>query len=60
MANILKKLFGSKADRDIKQINPTLKLVLAAYDRIDKPLGPHGRTVRADEVTAAIDVGKVA
>ena len=36
MANILKKLFGTKADRDIKQINPTLKLVLAAYDRIDK------------------------
>ena len=36
MANLLKKLFGSKAERDIKQINPTLKLVLAAYDRIDK------------------------
>ena len=35
MANILKKLFGSKAERDIKQINPTLKLVWAAYDRID-------------------------
>ncbi len=36
MANLLKKLFGSKADRDIKQINPTLKLILAAYDRVDK------------------------
>ena len=36
MANFLKKLFGSKADRDIKEINPTLKLVLAAYDRLDK------------------------
>ena len=36
MANILKKLFGTKADRDLKQLNPTLKLVLAAYDRIDK------------------------
>ncbi len=36
MANILKKLFGTKAERDIKQLNPTLKLVLAAYDRIDK------------------------
>ena len=36
MANILKKLFGSKADRDVKEINPTLKLVLAAYDRLDK------------------------
>ncbi len=36
MANILKKLFGSKADRDLKQITPTLKLILAAYERIDK------------------------
>jgi len=36
MANLLKMLFGSKADRDIKQITPTLKLVLAAYDRLDK------------------------
>ena len=36
MANLLKKLFGSKAERDVKQITPTLKLVLAAYDRIDK------------------------
>ena len=34
MANILKKLFGTKAERDIKQLNPTLKLVLAAYDRV--------------------------
>ena len=36
MANFLKKLFGSKAERDVKAINPTLKLVLAAYDRLDK------------------------
>ena len=36
MANFLKKLFGSKADRDIKQITPTLNLVLAAFDRIDR------------------------
>ena len=36
MANFLKKLFGSKADRDLKQLTPTLKLILAAYDRIDK------------------------
>ena len=36
MANFLSKLFGTKADRDVKQINPTLKLVLAAYDRLDK------------------------
>ena len=36
MANLLKALFGSKADRDLKQLTPTLKLILAAYDRIDK------------------------
>ena len=36
MANFLKKLFGSKADRDIKQITPTLKLVLAAFERLDR------------------------
>ena len=36
MANILKKLFGSKADRDLKQLTPTLKLILASYERIDK------------------------
>lgn len=33
---ILKKLFGSKAERDMKQIRPILDKVLAAYDRIDK------------------------
>ena len=31
MANLLKKLFGSKAERDVKQITPTLKLVLAVF-----------------------------
>ena len=32
----LKKIFGSKAERDMKQIRPILEKVLAAYDRIDK------------------------
>lgn len=32
----LKKIFGSKAERDMKQIRPVLEKVLAAYDRIDK------------------------
>ena len=36
MANFLKKLFGTKADRDIREINPTLKLVLAEFDRVDR------------------------
>jgi len=35
-SDILKKLFGSKADRDMKEIKPILEKVLAAYDRIDK------------------------
>jgi len=35
-SDILKKLFGSKADRDMKEIRPILEKVLAAYDRIDK------------------------
>ena len=33
---LLKKLFGSKAERDMKQIQPILAKVLAAYDRIDR------------------------
>ncbi len=36
MANFLKKLFGSKADRDLKQLNPILKRILAEYDVLDK------------------------
>ena len=35
MANILKKLFGTKADRDLKQLTPTLKLILAEYERVN-------------------------
>lgn len=33
---ILQKLFGSKAERDMKEIKPTLEKVLASYQRIDK------------------------
>ena len=36
MANFLKKLFGSKADRDLKQLTPILKKILAEYDKLDK------------------------
>lgn len=36
IASILKKVFGSKADRDIKQIRPVLNKVLEAYGPIDK------------------------
>lgn len=36
IASILKKVFGSKADRDLKQIRPVLDKVLEAYGPIDK------------------------
>lgn len=34
-SGVLKQLFGSKADRDLKQINPILSKTLEAYKRID-------------------------
>ena len=36
LANVLKKVFGSKEDRDMKAIKPVLAEVLKEYDRIDK------------------------
>ena len=36
IATILKKVFGSKADRDLKQIRPVLNKVLEAYGPIDQ------------------------
>ena len=36
LADIFKKIFGSKADRDMKAIRPTLDKVLLAYESIDK------------------------
>ena len=36
LADIFKKIFGSKADRDMKAIRPTLEKVLLAYESIDK------------------------
>ena len=36
ISDILKKLFGSKADRDMKEVKPVLDQVLAAYETIDK------------------------
>ena len=35
LADILKKVFGSKSDRDMKQVKPMLDKVLAAYPGID-------------------------
>lgn len=34
MANFLTKLFGSKADRDLKELNPYLDKTLEAYEKI--------------------------
>ena len=36
LANIIGKLFGTKADRDMKQVKPILDKILAEYDSIDK------------------------
>ena len=36
VADILKKIFGSKSDRDMKAIRPVLDKILAAYPEIDK------------------------
>ena len=35
LANVIKAIFGSKADRDYKAVKPTLDKVLAAYAKID-------------------------
>ena len=35
IADILKKVFGSKSDRDMKQVRPILDKVLAVYPQID-------------------------
>ena len=35
LTDVFKKIFGSKADRDMKAIRPTLEKVLQAYKEID-------------------------
>ena len=36
LADILKKIFGSKSDRDMKTIRPVLDKILAVYPDIDQ------------------------
>lgn len=36
ITGIIKKIFGSKADRDMKELRPILQNILASYDSIDK------------------------
>ena len=50
---LLKKLFGSKADRDMKQIKPILDKVLAAYERIDK-LSDDGLRAETERIKGVI------
>ena len=35
LADVFRKIFGSKSDRDMKAIRPALEKVLAAYAEID-------------------------
>ncbi len=36
IADVLKKIFGSKSDRDMKEVRPVLEKILALYPEIDK------------------------
>ena len=36
IADVLKKIFGSKSDRDMKAIRPVLDQILKVYPDIDK------------------------
>ena len=51
LADVLKKVFGSKSDRDMKQVKPMLDKVLAAYPAIDAlsddELRAHSAALRA-------------
>ena len=49
----LKKIFGSKAERDMKQIKPILDKVLAAYERIDK-LSDDGLRAESERIKGVI------
>ena len=53
ISDILKKLFGSKADRDMKEVKPVLDQVLAAYENIDK-LSNDALRARSEELKAKL------
>ena len=53
VTDIFKKVFGSKADRDMKQLKPILNKILAAYDSIDK-LSDDELRAKSDELKALI------
>ena len=51
LSNLIKAVFGSKADRDLKAVKPLLDKVLATYESIDKlsndELRAHSAALRA-------------
>ena len=49
-SDLFKKLFGTKAERDLKQLKPMLAKVLAAYETIDR--------LSDDDLRAACDALK--
>ena len=53
VTDIFKKVFGSKADRDMKQLKPILNKILAAYDSIDK-LSDDELRAKSDELKTLI------
>ena len=53
ISDILKKIFGSKADRDMKEVKPVLDQVLAAYETIDK-LSNDALRARSEELKAKL------
>ena len=53
VSNILKKIFGSKSDRDMKQVKPTLDKVLAAFGEIDR-LSNDDLRARTQELRAKV------
>ena len=51
--DLFKKIFGTKAERDLKQLKPMLAKVLAAYETIDK-LDDDQLRAKCDELKAKI------
>jgi len=52
-SDVIKKVFGSKADRDMKEVKPILNKILAAYEDIDK-LDNDALRARTDEIRKKI------
>ena len=51
MANFLSKLFGTKADRDMKELRPILEKCLEAYEPISKLSNDELRAKTKEEST---------